>query len=105
MIFIDLQQAFNTIDHKVLSEKMKCMAFYNDVSKWFECCLSKRVFSVNVENSFSDKAVINCAVPKGCILEPLLLLNYVNYMLQGGSCDLLFMLMTQVLFFNTRTLI
>ena len=89
MIFIDLQQAFNTIDHKVLSEKMKCMAFCNDVSKWFECYLSKRVFSVNVENSFSDKAVISSGVPQGSILGPLFFLLYVNRMVQARNCDLL----------------
>ena len=55
MILIDLQ-AFDTIDHKILIEKMKCMGFSNDVTKWFECYLSKRRFSVHVENSFSDKA-------------------------------------------------
>ena len=72
------------------------MGFFNDVTKCFVCYLSNGMFSLNVENSFSDKAAINFM---------LLLLNYVNYMLQGGSCDLLFMLMTQVLFFNTRKLI
>ena len=72
------------------------MGFSNDVTKCFVCYLSNGMFSLNVENSFSDKAAINFM---------LLLLNYVNYMLQGGSCDLLFMLMTQVLFFNTRKLI
>ena len=35
MILIDLQKAFDTIDHKILIEKMKCMGFSN-VTKWFE---------------------------------------------------------------------
>ena len=36
MILIDLQKAFDTIDRKILIEKMKCMGFSNDVTKWFE---------------------------------------------------------------------
>ena len=52
MILIDLQKALNTIDHKILIEKMKCMGFSNDVTKWFESYLSKRMFSVNVEKFF-----------------------------------------------------
>ena len=55
MILIDLQKAFNTIDHKILIEKIKCMGFSNDVTKWFECYLSKRMFSVHAENSFLIK--------------------------------------------------
>ena len=37
---------------------MKCMGFCNDITKWFECYLSKGMFGVNVENSFSDKILI-----------------------------------------------
>ena len=65
MILIDLQKAFDTIDHKILIEKMKCMGFSNDVTKWFERYLSKGKFSVHVENSFSDKALIICRVTEG----------------------------------------
>ena len=105
MNLIDLQKAFDTIDHKILIEKIKCMGFSNDVTKWFERYLSKRMFSVNVENSFSDKALISCGVPQGSILGPLLFLLYVNDMVQAADCDLCFMLMTPVLLFNIRTLI
>ena len=64
MILIDLQKSFDKIDHKILMEKMNCMGFSNNVTKWFECYLSKRMFSEHIENSFSDKALIICGVPK-----------------------------------------
>ena len=89
MILIGLQKAFDTIDHKILIEKMKCMGFSNDVTKWPECNLSKRMFSVHVENSFSDKALIICGVPQGSILGPLLVLRYINDIVQAVNCDLL----------------
>ena len=89
VILIDLQEAFDTIDHKILLEKMKCMGFSNGVAKWFECYLSKRMFSVHVEDSFSDKAIIICGVSQGSILRPLLFLLYVNDMVQAVNCDLL----------------
>ena len=65
------------------------MDFSNDVTKWFECNLSKRMFSVHVENSFSDKALIVYGVPKGSILGPLLFLLYVIDMVQAVNCDLI----------------
>ena len=68
MILIDLQKAFDTIDHKMPIEKVKRMGFSNHVTKWFEYYLSKRMFSVNVENSFSDKSLINCGVLNTVVL-------------------------------------
>ena len=47
------------------------------------------MFSVHVEKSFSDKALISCGVTQGSILGPLLFLLYVNYMVQAVNCDLL----------------
>ena len=89
MPLIDLQKAFDTTDHKILVEIMKYAGFSN-VTKWFECHLSKRLFSVHVENSFSDKAVIICGVPQGSILGPLLFSLYVNDMVQAVNYDLLY---------------
>ena len=54
---------------------MECMGFSNDVTKWFESYLSQRMFSVHVEKSFCEKALINCGVPQGSILGPLLFLR------------------------------
>ena len=50
-------------------------------------CLEE--FSVHVEKSFSDKALISCGVTQGSILGPLLFLLYVNDMVQAVNCDLL----------------
>ena len=85
MILINLQKAFDTIDHKILIEKMKCMGFSNDVTKWFESYLSKRMFSVHVGKSFSDNALISCGIPRGSILEPLV---FTLRKLYGAGCIL-----------------
>ena len=61
---------------------MTCGGFSNGVTKWFKCYLSKRMFRVNIEKYFSDKILISCGVPQGSILGPLLLLLYVNDMVQ-----------------------
>ena len=90
MLLIDLQKAFDTTDSKILVAKMKCAGISNDVTKWFECYLSKRLFSLHLENSFSDKAIIICGVPEGSILGSLLFSLYVNDMVQAVNYDLLY---------------
>ena len=77
------------LDHTKLIEKMKFIGFSNNVKKWFERYLSKRMFSVHVENSFSDEALIIYGVPKGSILGPLLFLLYVIDMVHAVNWDLL----------------
>ena len=51
--------------------------------------LQNGLFSVHVENSFSDKAIIISGLPQESILGPLLFLLYANNMVQAVNCDLL----------------
>ena len=74
MILVDLQKAFDTLDHTVLLQKMECIGFKESVIKWFQSYLSNRNFFVTLENVFSDAGLINWGVPQGSILALLLFL-------------------------------
>ena len=52
-ILVDLQKAFDTLDHGVLLEKLKFFGFRISVIKRFESCLSNKQFLVSTENVFS----------------------------------------------------
>ena len=52
MILIDLQKAFDTIDHDILLQKMHCLSFSEPTRQWFRSYLTNRLFSVNVGNEF-----------------------------------------------------
>ena len=52
MILIDLQKAFDTLDHNNLLEKMECLGFKKLVIKWFKSYLSNRKFFVLLEGIF-----------------------------------------------------
>ena len=71
MILIDLQKAFDTINHNILSEKLKGIGFCDNTVDWFHSHLTDRAFLVNTENMYSSISKISCGVPQGSIPGPL----------------------------------
>ena len=88
MILIDLQKAFDTINHDILLKKMSALRFFDRSINWFQLFLSNIRFRVNIQVKYSCIAKIDCGVPQGSILGPLLFLLYVNDMNQAVDCDL-----------------
>ena len=85
MVMIDLQKAFDTCDHSILLQKLKCMGV---ASHWFRSYLSGRRQCVGVEGTMSPFLDITCGVPQGSILGPTLFLCYINDMSMALSCRL-----------------
>ena len=84
---IDLQKAFDTINHDILLRKMSALRFSDRSINWFQQYLSNRSFHINVQDKYSCIAKVDCMVPQGSILGPLLFLLYVNDMKQAVDCD------------------
>ena len=70
---IDLQKAFDTVDHQILCDKLEIMGVKN--VKSFQSYLTGRKQLVNMNGSESDYLDIKCGVPRGSILGPLLFLG------------------------------
>ena len=87
-MLIDLQKAFDTMDHEILLKKLECIRFSERVILWLESYLSGRTFKVNIDKKISDPGNLTCGVPQGSTLGPILLLLYVNDMPQAVKCDL-----------------
>ena len=50
MILVDLQKAFDTIDHDIPLKKLSAIGFSNYTICWFKSYLSNQLFRVNLEN-------------------------------------------------------
>ena len=76
-VFIDLNRAFDSIDHAVLLAKLSAYGFDKPVLHWFTDYLLGRQQRVVLGGSFSDWATVVRGVPQGSVLGPLLFSIYI----------------------------
>ena len=79
-VFIDLEKAFDTVNHQILLSKLYHYGIRGIANKWLSSYLSGRSQSVKLNGITSSKMNVSCGVPQGSILGPLLFLVYVNDM-------------------------
>ena len=77
-IFVDLQKAFDTVDHEILLNKLSHYGIRGIPNSWFKSYLSYRSQYVSISGSDSASKLIKYGVPQGSVLGPLLFLIYIN---------------------------
>ena len=77
-ILMDFSKAFDTLDHKILLDKLKYYGIQGIALTWFENYLTGRTQYVQFNGINSNLVDITTGVPQGSVLGPLLFLIYIN---------------------------
>ena len=72
LTLLDFSKAFDTVNHRLLLEKLSILGFSQNAQEWVTSYLSDRYQKVVVNNDCSSWVKIKNGVPQGSILGPLL---------------------------------
>ena len=78
VVFFDIKKAFDTVDHEILLCKLNKYGISGVELSWFKSYLSDRKQSCFLNGESSSFTFVECGIPQGSCLGPLLFIIYIN---------------------------
>ena len=78
VMMVDLSTAFDMVDHDILVKKLGMLGLDNKALDWFRSYLGDRSQTVCIDGCLAQFQEINCGVPQGSVLGPLLYILFTN---------------------------
>ena len=100
LLLLDLSAVLDTVDHKILLQRLSCrFGIDGKALRWFKSYLENRKQVVNVKGATSCSKDLQCGVPQGSVLGPILYVLYTSPLgdivrSHGLSCHWISTLMT-----------
>ena len=89
LVLLDLSAAFDTIDHGILLDILeRDFGITDSALKWIKSYISSRRQCIIVDDSTSKEFDIDCGIPQGSCLGPILFLLYSSKLFQIASSHL-----------------
>lgn len=77
-VALDLSAAFDTVDYSLLESVLERLGVRGSAAAWFSSYLRQREQQVVVKNAVSDYKHLDCGVPQGSVLGPVLFTLYTS---------------------------
>lgn len=80
-VFLDLAKAFDTVSHQILLTKLERAGIRSTAYNLLKTYLLDRKQQVRIGQCLSEEKTVECGVPQGTVLGPVLFVLYVNEIL------------------------